>query len=138
MTAVSANRLFRSLVVAAVLLHLVLWLVPLSDGGWVDGFGGWLLDFDGYGAAVRYNPVLYWCLFSSWLLILAGLFFYVAAARSGFLVLTGISIGLSFYWGVRVLAPREAALDSLLAVIDGALIAMAYFSPLRMEFHRPR
>lgn len=138
MMAVSANRLFRLLVAAAVVLHLVLWLVPAAGGGWLDGFRGWLLDFDGYGADIRYTPVLYWCLFASWLLILAGLFFYVAAARSGFLALTGISIVLSSYWGVRVFAPREAALDTLLAVIDGALIAMAYFSPVRTEFQRQR
>lgn len=134
----SVNRVFRILVVAAFLLHAVLWLAPLVEHPWLESLDVWLLDFDGSGAVAPYNPILYWCLFSSWLLILTGLFFYVAAARSGLVLLTIISVALSIAWGIRVFTPCEAALSELLSVIDGALIAMAYCSPVRDEFARAR
>lgn len=136
--ATSPNRLFRVLIVIALLLYVVLWLAPFAAHRWLEVFNVWLLDFDGYGALIAYSPVLYWCLFASWLLILTGLFFHVPTARPGFVILTVISVGLGFVWGVRVLTPYEAALGSLLAIIDGALIAMAYWSPVQAKFERPR
>lgn len=135
---VSINRVFRTLISAAVLLHALLWLEPFMTHPWSENLDVWLLDFDGYGAALPYNPVLYWCLFASWLLILAGLFFYVAAARTGLVVLTITSIALSIAWGVRVFTPYDVALGELLAVVDGALIVMAYWSPVHEEFAQAR
>lgn len=135
---ISSQRLFRTLVAAAAVLHVLLWSAPLAGPGRLKTFDVWLLDFDGYGAFIDYSPVLYWCLFASWLLVFAGLFFYVAAARTGLVILIGISIGLSLAWGIRVLTPYEAAAGPLLAVIDGAVIAMAYLAPIRMEFERHR
>jgi len=134
----SANRLFRCLVTAAAVLHVVLWLAPLAGPGWLDMYDVWLLNFDGYGASIGYHPVVYWTLFATWLLILAGLFFYVSAARMGMIALVGLSIGLSFTWGIRVLTPLEAALGPLLAVVDGAVLAMAYCPPVGAEFDRHR
>lgn len=134
----SVNRVFRILVAAAFLLHAVLWLGPLIEHPWLKGFDVWLLDFDGSGAVVPYNPILYWCLFSSRLLVLTGLFFYVAAARSCLVLLTIASIVLSITWGIRVLTPYEVALSELLSVVDGTLIAMAYWSPVSEEFARAR
>lgn len=135
---IDARHVFRTLVLAAAALHAWLWLAPVTEIGWRPGYGAWLLEFDGYGASIAYHPVLYWSLFASWLLILAGLFFYVAAARFGLIALIGISAGLSLGWGVRVLTPVEASLVPVLAVIDGAVLAMAYCSPLRDEFQRGR
>ena len=123
---VSINRLFRTLIFSAALLHILLWLEPFIKHPWSESLDVWLLDFDGYGAALPYNPVLYWCLFASWLLILVGLFFYVAAARTGLVVLTITSIALSIAWGVRLFTPYDVTLGELLAVVDGALIVMAY------------
>lgn len=135
---IDARHLFRGFVLSAAALHAWLWLAPVMELGRTPGYGAWLLELDGYGAAIAYHPVLYWSLFASWLLILAGLFFYVAAARFGLLVLVIVSAGLSLGWGIRVLTPMEAALFPLLAVIDGAVLAMAYCPPLRDEFQRGR
>ena len=132
------NHTFRSFTVTAFLLHVILWLGPFTDHPWFEAFDVWLLDFDGYGASLPYNPILYWCLFASWLLILTGMFFYVSAARAGLIALTVISIVLNIVWGIRVLTPYETALSELLAVVDGALIVMAYWSPVRAEFERDR
>lgn len=134
----SVNRVFRILVVAAFLLHTVLWLGPFTEQPWLESVDVWLLDFDGYGAAMPYHPILYWCLFASWLLVLVGLFFYVSAARGGLILLILVSLALGIAWGVRVLAPHEVVLSELLSVIDGALIVMAYWSPVRAEFARAR
>jgi len=134
---IDAKRLFRVLVAAAALLHVLLWLAPLAAVD-LTGHGAWLLELDGYGAAIAYHPVLYWSLFTTWLLVLAGLFFYVSAARFALLALIGISAGLSLGWGIRVLTPAEAALFPVLSVIDGAVLAMAYCPPLRDEFQRGR
>lgn len=135
---VPVTRFFRILTVVAAALHVLLWLAPLWAHRWLASYDVWLLDFDGYGASLSYSPVLYWCLFASWLLVLAGLFFYVAAARAGLVILIGISIVLGLMWGTRVLTPVEAALGPLAAVIDGALIAMAYCRPVNTEFERDR
>jgi len=136
--AFEAIRLFRPLIVVAALLHAFLWLAPVLGEDWLTGYDAWLFELDGYGAAVGYSAVLYWCLFASRLLVLAGLFFHVTAARAVFVILVGVSIVLGFMWGIRVLAPFEAALGVLAAVIDGALIAMAYCPPVRAEFERAR
>jgi len=132
------GRFFRVLVFVAALLHVILWLSPLAGPHWLAMYDVWLLDFDGYGAAIDYHPVLYWTLLASWLLMLAGLFFYVSAARVGMIALVALSIALSLAWGIRVLTPLEAALGAMLAVVDGALIAMAYCRPVGAEFERPR
>lgn len=135
---VSTNRFFRALVVVAVLAHLLVWLAPLFGPEVLEGYDVWLLNFDGYGASIAYSPVLYWCLFASWLLLFAGLFFYVSAARAGLILLIAATLGLDLAWGIRVLPPHEVIAGSLLAVIDGALIAMAYLPPVRTEFDRHR
>lgn len=135
---VSTTHTFRALIVVAVVLHLLLWLGPVFGPGRLPVFDVWLLNFDGYGASMAYSPVLYWCLFASWLLVFAGLFFYVAAARAGLLVLFFISLSLGLVWGVRVLTPYEAAASPLLAAVDGIVITMAYSSPVRAEFDRRR
>lgn len=134
---IDSRRLFRALVTVAAALHTYLWLIPVMALEPTD-YGAWLLELDGYGAAIAYHPALYWSLFATWLLILAGLFFYVSAARFGLLLLIIASAGLSLGWGIRVLTPLEAALFPLLAVVDGVVLAMAYCPPLRDEFQRGR
>lgn len=135
---ISTARAFRALTLAAALLHLFLWLAPVLGPGRLAGFDVWLLNFDGYGASIGYSPVLYWCLFASWMLAYAGLFFYVGAARGVLIALTVITLGLVPAWGIRVLTPWEAAAGSLLAFVDGIVIAMAYLPPVRREFARRR
>lgn len=119
-------------------LHLLLWLLPLAGPRWVPGFDVWLLRFDGYGAVLQHGLVVYWCLLASWVLILAGLYFYVAAARFALILIVIISAALSLTWGIRVLTSYESALDSLLAVVDGVVLGMAYWSPVRAEFEKQR
>lgn len=132
------GRLFRPLVAVAIGLHLFLWLLPLAGPRWIPGFDVWLLRFDGYGAAMQHGPVLYWCLLACWVLILVGLFFYVAAARFALVLLVAVSATLSLTWGVRVLTAYESTLDTLAAVIDGVVLAVAYWSPVRAEFEKQR
>jgi hypothetical protein len=135
---VSSTALFRALVVTAAALHGFLWLAPVFGPGRIAGFDAWLLNFDGYGASIAYSPVLYWCLFASWLLVLTGLFFYIPAARAGLVILLVITTGLGLAWGIRVLTPFETAAASLLAIAGGVLAAMSYLPPVRVEFGRHR
>ena len=133
-----AERLFRPLIAVSVVMHLAVWLLPVAGPRWLKGFDVWLLRFDGYGALLQHGQILYWCLLTSWLLILTGLFFYVAASRFALVLLIAVSAILSFTWGIRVLTSYESALDSLLAAIDGIVLAMAYWSPVRAEFEKQR
>jgi len=69
-----------------------------------------------------------------WVAAAIGLWQFNRHARLGFLLLTATSVALTALGGVAVQLPFEEVLEYAVALMDGAILAMAYFSPLKGRF----
>ena len=124
---------FRQLIFFAlgvfVALELVVWFYVPSDPLRAEFY-----SFDGSFPIFDGDLVSYFFLIVARLLILVGLLQFHATARLLFLVLTVATIVLQFLWGYRVTPPLIAALSYVAILIDGAIIALAYHSPVSLQF----
>ncbi len=68
------------------------------------------------------------------LVLYLGLFFYIQLARTGYLVLLVITTLASFFWGFSILTAYETAIHDMLVMLDGAIIVMAYLTPVSNNF----
>lgn len=93
-----------------------------------------LLSTDGYAAAIEGGLPLYVLLVTARLLTMFGLLTFHPAARTLFLFLAIVTVGLSVFSGFRVSAPIEAPFLLLTNIIDGVILALAYYSPASQEF----
>ena len=93
-----------------------------------------LLATDGYAAVIDGGLPLYVLFLSARLLIMFGLLTFHPAARTLFLLFVIVSVGMSVFWGYRVTAPIEAPFIYLEALIDGIILALAYYSPASQAF----
>lgn len=93
-----------------------------------------LLATDGYAAVIDGGLPLYVLLVSARLLILFGLLTFHPAARTLFLLFVIVSVGTSMFWGYRVVAPIQAPFVYLAIMIDGIILALAYYSPASEAF----
>ena len=95
-----------------------------------------LLATDGYGAVISGGLPLYVLLISARLLIMFGLLTFHPTARSLFLLLVLVTIGLSIFEGFSVVAPLEAPFLLIATIVDGIILALAYYSPAAESFRR--
>jgi len=93
-----------------------------------------LLSTDGYAAVIDGGLPLYALLVIARLLILFGLLTLHPTARMLFLLFTIVSVGLAIFGGYRVIAPIEAPFVYLSILVDGAILALAYYSPASAAF----
>ena len=126
---------FRQLILAAIAL-----LVGYEIFAWfwwpADVLEGELLAVDGFNAIFESNTVYYYLLFAVRLLVLIGLLTFHRLARSLFLYLTAFSLVASVTYGYRVTAPIEAPIFYLEAAVTGAILVLAYFTPVSAEFRK--
>ena len=95
-----------------------------------------LLATDGYAAVIDGGLPLYVLFVVMRLLIMFGLLTFHPAARTLFLLFTVVSVGLSLFWGFRVIAPLEAPFLFLVILVDGIILALAYYSPASEAFRQ--
>ena len=93
-----------------------------------------LLATDGYAAVIDGGLPLYILFVSARLLIMFGLLTFHPAARTLFLLFVIVSVGMTVFWGYRVIAPIEAPFFYLESLIDGIILALAYYSPASQGF----
>ena len=65
-----------------------------------------------------------------------GLLTFHPTARMLFLLLTIVTVGLSIFRGFSVVAPLEAPFVLLVTIIDGVILALAYYSPASNKFRK--
>ncbi len=135
------ERLMRRLVyVEIVLVFAGLWISQVS--GWMlpEPLNAWIQADEAargrYDEWLQYgiNAVLAGATVLSWIAIL-GLW---RAGRTIYLATTVAWILLDLVTGPSVLSPIESALGSLIALNGGAILGLAYGSPLRVHFQRPQ
>jgi len=93
-----------------------------------------LLSTDGYAAVIDGGLPLYLLLVVARLLIMFGLLTFHPAARTLFLFLAIVTVSMSVFWGFHVIAPIEAPFLLLANIIDGVILALAYYSPASQAF----
>ncbi len=94
----------------------------------------WLAD--GYAAVFDGGWPVYLFILMARLLIMAGLLAFDTLARTAFLVFTVISAFSTLLWGFRVTAPIQGPFLVIESMIDGVILAVAYFSSVSTEFRK--
>jgi len=136
------TRLFQTLVVVSTLSY-VLWfffpyLTPYFANDLYREIASRLGQYDGFGAILPvHHPLYYGPWFAFWLSASIGLFFFQNWARYLFLFLHVVGLVLVLVGGFSVRGPLENFFGALTAVLDGAILAMAYLSPLAAGFAKP-
>jgi hypothetical protein len=131
------TTVFRALLVISTILYIVgFWLVDfrfeLYKPEWYD-----LLRWDGYDAKIGEYPVwIDYVLFAITVAVSAMLYFFVGIARQIYLFLVIFYALSAFIWGVRVYAPIEQFIWGLVAMSDGALLTMIYFTSIAQRFNK--
>jgi hypothetical protein len=126
--------IFRLLVAASAVLYMLLYLVPFASLE-SDLERAELLKSDGYGALLHSQPWFFTAgLFGLWLVAYVELLRLQSWARDLYVALTIWGLVAAGLYGVRVLSPTQAVLDLAGNLLDGAILAMAYFSTLRADF----
>ena len=95
-----------------------------------------LLATDGYAAVIDGGLPLYVLFIAARLLIMFGLLTFHPTARFLFLLLAVVNVGMSVFRGFSVAAPIEAPFLVLITMVDGIILALAYYSPAADAFRR--
>lgn len=127
------RKTFRLLVATFCLAIVVLWLIPFLPYPSLSREALTLLSWDGFDAVVIRTNIVHWSLPLLWLSASTGLWYLVRPARTLFLVLSVVSVLLSGLYGTRVLPPLDDMLGTIAAILDGAILAVAYLTPLFRE-----
>lgn len=131
-------RLFKVLVLASTVAYCVWFFLPHFPG-YLSTDESRLTEYGGYGAVLPVNHALYsntW--FVLWLGAAVGMFLIRAWARRLYLVLAILSVVAAPLSGFSVQTPLDMMLSSVVLLIDGAILALAYLSPLSLAFTRRR
>ena len=92
------------------------------------------LQLDGEGSLLLVNWPLYIFIVSVDLILTAALLSFHPLSRTLFLIWIIVSLLLSFVWGYRVIVPAQAFFGYLRSLIDGGILAIAYFTSVSAEF----
>jgi hypothetical protein len=127
-------RLFQTLVVASTASYVIWFFLPqwsshLSDPEYR------LAELSGFGAVLPVDhPLYYGTWFVLWLIAALALLFFQNWARHLYLVLSVLELILAPFSGFSVQAPLDSLFGSAALLMDGAILAMAYLSPLAQHF----
>jgi hypothetical protein len=127
------KTLFKSTIVIGTVAYIAFFFLPYSYG-YLDYELGNLLAYSGYGALIEQNTIFTYALFVAWIAVAVGIFLFISIARTAFLFLVIFSTALSPLFGAQVETAGGATLLAIANIADGAVLAMAYLSPLKNEF----
>jgi len=127
---------FRVLVLIAVALNVGWGFIPYIEYNFYGPEKNDLMRWTGYGAPLDWDALVYlWYAFLvAYGVTCIGLIYFKAWSRECFLLVKVIVLLLSFVYGVSVISEFSSFYGQIMTLIDGFIIAMIYFSDLRMEF----
>ena len=130
------KQLFVWAVVGAILLDFILIFTPYTwlyfyDKDVLDAFG-----WNGFNSKLGDGQMLRYLLFAAYGIVSIGLIFFKRWARTGFVLVTILTIGLASFWGVSVQYGYESAIGMVIGLLDGAILAMMNLTNLSNEFER--
>lgn len=128
------TRIFQTLIVAAWLLQLLAYLLPIPSW-YSDSKFAKVAAYDGYGSFLSFDiPLVATAPLWGFLLATIGLFFFQNWGRYLYLALWLYGWTTTLLFGVRVALPAQGFLSMALGTLDGAILALAFLSPLRAAF----
>jgi len=125
---------FRMLVVLSAICWVLLLIGPwvfwrdLSDETY-DG-----LSWRGFDAVLPTTPTVYYITAALWFMAAVGVYFFVPAALWLYSALVVFGMATTLLGGMQTALAVESFLFYLLNLGDGAILALAYWTPLRDEF----
>ena len=128
------NNIFRLLVISAMLFYVLWFCAPYLDSYIKDPNVQDLLLWHGYGAIIKPTDIEAYVWLLVYGLLSIGLVYFKAWARTAFLVVTVLAVTLILASGMTIHTVYEQILLQIVTLLDGAIIAMAYFSKLKDEF----
>ena len=126
-------RLFQVFVVLTSAAYVVWFFLPYWSSYLPDQEQR-LADHNGYGADIPTHFLIYGTWFCLWLIAALGLFFFQNWARHLFLALSLVGLAMAPFSGFVVQPPIDALFSTINLLLDGAILAMAYLSPLSVCF----
>lgn len=128
-------RLFQIFVVASTAIYIVWFVLPFWSG-YLSEDAHQLTEYSGYGAILPVDHLLYYgTWFGLWLVAALGLFFFQNWARHLYLALSVLNPALAPFSGFVIQPPIDVLFSSTNLLLDGAILAMAYLSPLSAAFN---
>jgi hypothetical protein len=135
------DKTFKKIVIASILLHTFLWFSPYFSYLWIeDSTIEMLVSVGGYGAVLPYDEystffIIYdVVIYVGFVLSSIGMLFFKRIARVIFTALIMISTAVSLASGMVVATEGVEFLASISCMLDGAILALAYLSPLSKKF----
>ena len=130
------KQLFIGAVIGAIVLDFALIFTPYS---WVYLYDQEILDalsWNGYQSKFGDSFLPRYLLFAAYGTVSIGMIYFKRWARTCFVLLTILTIGMAPFWGVSVQYGYEAAISLVMALLDGAILAMMFLTSLGNEFDR--
>jgi hypothetical protein len=128
------ESLFRGLVVAGTGANLLELISPFIELRFLSYETNDLLNYDGYGALLPIPISIAWLMSLIYLAARIGLYRFSASARALFAILT-VAFGLlGLCSGVRIASASVCFLGRVRVLADGALLLLAYGTPLKRRF----
>lgn len=124
---------FRCLVLVSTVLFIFFWMLPYLGLNFTEDEKN-ILSWYGYGSYIPDSKVINWGLFSAWLVLSVGIFFYNRLARSCFLWLLIFTCISCLFWGFKIYTPLETMLSTLISIFDGAMLSLMYLTSLNEKF----
>ena len=125
---------FRALVICSTGLF-VLWFFELFLlGGFVSPEVHDLLNWHGYQALIPLPDLVSWLVMVLYLVAAVGLCEFTKAGRMLFSLLTVFNLITSLLGGVQIATAFGSCLGAVTSLADGAILVMAYSSPLAKKF----
>ena len=130
------NKIFNSFVFAALVLTVIFWVIPMIDYHWRTEQELSFLGSSGWNSILPISPFFYWVSLSVWVVVSIGLLKRVKYFRSIYFVVIVSTAISSFLWGYIVRSPLEYGIESIVMLLDGSILTMAYFTSVSKSFER--
>lgn len=129
------SKLFNGLVIVVLLITVSMWLtIPYIEKYWLSDQAMDLVSANGWGALVSVPTIFYWPILGYWIAVSVGLLLRIKPARTAYVVGLVVFSIVDLVSGFVVLLPFEAGLVGITSLLDGAIVAIAYFTSVEREF----
>lgn len=127
-------RAFRFSIIGSLVCYLIWFMLPYADAALYSEATMYLLREDGYLSIVTLPAAFAFTLLFVWIALARGMWVFYIRARTAYLGMVIFTTLLTPFEGFRVQSPMEAICLDLALMFDGAVLALAYFSPVKDEF----
>lgn len=129
------SRVFNLLLYINILSTFVYWLIPYVDFIFLSEVEIEAYEFNGENALWVYPEWLYQTTYIMYFISYVALRMRIKIFKWFFLLLSLFGTLCSLFWGVTVFAAYELTIMYFMYYIDGAILALLFFSSVSREFN---